>query len=411
MQVSIERIRKDIETICNFNSTPGMGYTRFSYSREDMQAREYVLSQFKALGMEYRIDPVGNIRARIEGSSPNAPAVMSGSHIDTVLHGGMFDGLVGVIGALEVARVLRENGVKPLHPYEVVVFAEEEGSNFGSTTAGSKAMVGRYGVEELRKLKNPDGLSMYDVVRSIGLEPEKLPENILKPGDLKAMVELHIEQSVVLDSEKLQIGIVEAIAGIRAYSLSLEGVPNHAGATPMTLRKDPLAGAAEVIAEAEEAARNCATGSAVGTVGRIICEPNVSNIIPGKVRFTLDARDVKTEGMDEVVEKVRSKLENVAARRNLVAEMNLIGQSRAIWIDSKMTELIENAARKQGSLHRRMNSGAVHDACLIADVAPIGMIFVPSINGRSHVPEENTRWSDIEMGANVLLETLLKLLY
>lgn len=411
MQVSIERIRKDIETICNFNSTPGMGYTRFSYSREDMQAREYVLSQFKALGMEYRIDPVGNIRARIEGSSPNAPAVMSGSHIDTVLHGGMFDGLVGAIGALEVARVLRENGVKPLHPYEVVVFAEEEGSNFGSTTAGSKAMVGRYGVEELRKLKNPDGLSMYDVVRSIGLEPEKLPENILKPGDLKAMVELHIEQSVVLDSEKLQIGIVEAIAGIRAYSLSLEGVPNHAGATPMTLRKDPLAGAAEVIAEAEEAARNCATGSAVGTVGRIICEPNVSNIIPGKVRFTLDARDVKTEGMDEVVEKVRSKLENVAARRNLVAEMNLIGQSRAIWIDSKMTELIENAARKQGSLHRRMNSGAVHDACLIADVAPIGMIFVPSINGRSHVPEENTRWSDIEMGANVLLETLLKLLY
>jgi len=232
MQVSIDRIRKDIETICSFNATPGKGYTRFSYSAEDLKAREYLLSQFRDLGMECRTDPAGNLRARLEGSSPHAPAVMSGSHIDTVLHGGMFDGLVGTVGALEVARVLREEGVRPVHPFEVVVFAEEEGSNFGTTTAGSKAMVGRYGVEDLKKLKNPEGTSMYEAAKSIGLDPDKLPESILKPGDLKAMVELHIEQSVVLDTEELQIGIVEAIAGIRAYSLSLEGVPNHAGATP-----------------------------------------------------------------------------------------------------------------------------------------------------------------------------------
>jgi allantoate deiminase len=409
MEVSIERIRKDIETICSFNATPGEGYTRFSYSAEDLRAREYVLSQFRDLGMDYKIDPAGNIRGRLNGSSPNAPAVMSGSHIDTVLHGGMFDGLVGTTGALEIARVLREKGVTPVHPYEVVVFVEEEGSNFGSTTAGSKAMVGRYSVEDLRKLKNPLGHTMYDAAKSMGLDPDKLSESVLKLGELKAMVELHIEQSVVLDTEKLQIGVVEAIAGIRAYSMSLEGVPNHAGATPMSLRRDPLSGAAEVIAAAEKAATECPTGSAVGTVGRILCEPNVSNIIPGKVRFTLDARDVKTEGMDEVVERVRSKLESVATDRNLVAEMNLIGQSRAIWIEKGMTDLIESAAKDKGALYRRMNSGAVHDSCLIADVAPIGMIFVPSINGRSHVPEENTRWEDIEMGANVLLETILKL--
>jgi allantoate deiminase len=411
MQASIDRIRNDIETICSFNATPGKGYTRFSYSPEDLKAREYLLSQFRDLGMECRIDPAGNIRARMEGSSPNAPAVMSGSHIDTVLHGGMFDGLVGTVGALEVARVLREQGIKPVHPYEVVVFVEEEGSNFGSTTAGSKAMVGRYGVEDLRKLKNLEGKSMFEAAKSIGLDPEKLPESFLKPGDLKAMVELHIEQSVVLDTEGLQIGIVEAIAGIRAYSLSLEGIPNHAGATPMKLRQDPLVGAAEVILEAERAARECTTGSAVGTIGRIFCEPNVSNVIPGKVRFTLDARDVKTQGMDEVVGKVRSRMDDVAAKRNLFAEMKLVGESRAIEINREMTDLIESAARKLGARFRRMNSGAVHDACLIADVAPIGMIFVPSINGRSHVPEENTNWPDIEMGANVLLETLLKLLF
>lgn len=411
MQVSIERIRKDIETICSYNATPGKGYTRFSYSKEDLKAREYLISQFKELDMPYRVDPVGNMIARIEGSSPTAPSVMSGSHIDTVLHGGMFDGLVGTVGALEVARVLREEGITPVHPYDVVVFVEEEGSNFGSTTAGSKAMVGRYGIENLRKLKNLEGTSMYEAAKSIGLDPEKLPESTLKPGDLKAMVELHIEQSVVLDSEQLQIGIVEAIAGIRAYSLSLEGVPNHAGATPMTLRQDPLAGAAEVILEAEAAARECATGSAVGTVGRIFCEPNVSNIIPGKVRFSLDARDATQQGMDEVVEKVRSKLEAVAKKRNLLCEMALVGESRAIEINREMTNLIEWAAQKHQARYRRMNSGAVHDACLIADIAPIGMIFVPSINGRSHVPEENTRWSDIEMGANILLETLLKLLF
>jgi len=409
MQVSIERIRKDIETICSFNSTPGEGYTRFSYSPEDIKARDYLLSQFKLLGMNYRIDPAGNIRARYEGSNPDAPAVMSGSHIDTVLHGGMFDGLVGTTGALEIARVFRENGVTPVNPYEVVVFVEEEGSNFGSTTAGSKAMVGRYGKEELRKLKDSTGRTMYDAARSIGLEPDNLEASVLKPGDLKAMVELHIEQSVVLDSEDLQIGIVEAIAGIRAYSLTLEGVPNHAGATPMALRRDPLAGAAEILSTVENVAKGCSTGTAVGTVGRILCEPNVSNIIPGKVRFTLDARDVKTEGMDEVVDGVRRKLEAVASERNLVSDMKLIGESRATWIEKGMTDLIENAAKSKGSRFRRMNSGAVHDSCLIADIAPIGMIFVPSINGRSHVPEEKTCWEDIEMGANVLLETILKL--
>lgn len=400
--MNIERMKKDMDAICAFNRTPGNGHTRFSYSQQDRQAREYLQAEFDRLGLKTTVDGVGNIRARLEGSDPNAAAVMVGSHIDTVLHGGKFDGLLGTIAALEIVRTFKEQSLPHKHPIEIVIFPEEEGSNFGSPTTGSKFLVGRNTAESLRQLKTPDGTSMYDTVKAFGLNPDKAGEALLKKGDVKVMLEFHIEQSVVLESRKIPVGIVEAIAGMKGFEIVFEGVPNHAGATPMKLRHDALLAAAEVAIAVERLALESPYPDTVGTVGRLVCEPNVSNIIPGKVTFRLDARDVCDEGIDYMAKSVEKEVKAVADARGLTYSMSLIGGTRAIILPKEITDTLADCAEKAGVEYLRMNSGAVHDCCLIADVAPIGLIFVPSLGGRSHVPQEDTPWSDIEKGVKVL---------
>ncbi|MGC9373060.1 MAG: Zn-dependent hydrolase [Thermovirgaceae bacterium] len=409
LTVNIGRIRRDIERICEFNATPGCGYTRFSYSREDALAREYLLEECSKLGLSVTVDGVGNIRARREGENPAAPSVMTGSHIDTVLHGGKFDGLAGTVGALEAIRTIVENDVRLKHPVELVVFSEEEGSNFSLPLAGSKAMVGRHGPEDLKKFKNPDGCSMYEAAKNAGYEPDNLPLEVLRPEDVKAMLELHIEQSLVLDSRGLPVGIVEAIAALRLFETEISGVPNHAGATPMNLRKDPMAAAAKIIAKIWDLARETPSGTTVGTVGRIFCEPNVSNVIPGKVRFTLDARDADEPSLEGFVQAVRKTLRDESKSHGVVSDMRLLGGSKAVFLSPEVTGLIETTANERGIPFMRMNSGAGHDSCLLATVTRVGMIFVPSIGGRSHVPEEDTCYEDLGKGCNLLLGTLMKL--
>lgn len=406
--MNIERIKKDMDAICLFNRTPGEGHTRFSYSQQDRQTREYLKAEFDRLGLRTSVDGVGNIRARLEGSNPNAPVVMVGSHIDTVLHGGKFDGLLGSIAALEVVRTIKEHNIPHRHPIEIIIFPEEEGSNFGATTTGSKFLVGRSSAETLHQLKTADGTSMYDLVKAFGLNPDKAGEDLLKKGDVKVMLEFHIEQSVVLESRKIPVGIVEAIAGVKAFEIVFEGVPNHAGATPMKLRHDALLAAAEVAIAVEKLALNSPYPDTVGTVGRLICEPNVSNIIPGKVTFRLDVRDVCDEGITYMAENVEKQVQAIAKARGLTYSMHLIGGTRAIILPKEVTNALADCAEKAGIEFLRMNSGAVHDCCLIADVAPIGLIFVPSLGGRSHVPQEDTPWEDIEKGAKVLFSAVEK---
>ena len=404
--MNIERIKKDIEAICVFNRTPGKGHTRFSYSEQDGQAREYLKAEFDRLGLATVVDGVGNIRGRLEGSDPTASVVMVGSHIDTVLHGGKFDGLLGTIAALEVVRTFKERGLPHRYPIEIVIFPEEEGSNFGAPTTGSKFLVGRNSVETLHQLKTPDGASMYDTVKAFGLNPDNASEGVLKKGDVKVMLEFHIEQSVVLESRKIPVGIVEAIAGMKAFEIVLEGVPNHAGATPMKLRQDALLAAAHVVIAVERLALESPYPDTVGTVGRLLCEPNVSNIIPGKVTFRLDVRDVCDEGIAYMADSVEKEIKTIAEARGIKYSMRLIGESRAIKLLDEITDSLADCAEKVGIEFLRMNSGAVHDCCLVADVAPIGLIFVPSLGGRSHVPQEDTPWADIEKGVKVLFSAV-----
>ena len=244
------------------------------------------------MGLQVKVDGVGNIRARWQGKDPEKPSIMIGSHLDTVLHGGKFDGVLGVVAALGVVRVLNEQQVRLEVPVEIIVFAEEEGSNFGSVCAGSKALTGRYSIQDLKRIKNPEGLSMYQAAEKFGLKPERLSRELLRPDEVQAMLELHIEQGGVLDSLKIPIGIVEAIAGSKWLRVEIEGIPNHAGATPMGMRKDPMTAAAQIIAEIDKIVREKAFATTVGTVGKFDCQPNIPNCIPEKVIFIVDLRDV-----------------------------------------------------------------------------------------------------------------------
>lgn len=409
METNLNRIREHIEKFTEFNATPGKGYTRFSYSLEDQDARSYLIEKFKDLGLKVQVDAVGNIRARLEGQNPELPPVLTGSHIDTVLNGGKFDGVVGVVAALETVTVLVETGVKTKNPIEIIVFAEEEGSNFGCTMAGSKALVGKYKIEDLKNLKNEKEVSMYEKVKAFGLNPENLEEYVIKPGEIKAMIEMHVEQSLVLETAGAAIGIVDAIAGGKWFRVDLEGVGNHAGATPMELRKDPMVAASKMICEIDRIVREKALSTTVGTVGRIVCEPNVSNCIAQKVTFTLDIRDVDIHGIDMAIEEVKKTIMEIANASGIKTSIELLGESEPVKLSDCAIDIIEQVTKIKTNKYKKMNSGAVHDAASLAHVTDVGMIFVPSINGRSHVPDELTNYEDIKLGSDILLQTVLKL--
>jgi hydantoinase/carbamoylase family amidase len=399
----------DIDTITSYNQTPGKGFTRFSYSEEDRMARKYLIEEMERLGLTVKIDSVGNIRGRLEGVDNNAKPILVGSHIDTVLHGGKFDGLLGVVCALEVVRVIKENNAVHKNPIEVIVFSEEEGSNFGSTMAGSKAMVGKYNLKDLNTIKNDEGKSMFDLAKGFGLNPEKVSDCIVRSGDIKAMLEIHIEQGVVLDYEGISIGVVERIAGIKWVRVYLKGLGNHAGATPMHLRKDPLVAASKIISELDRFTREKANKTTVCTVGRINCSPNVSNAIPETISFTVDIRDVEQSAISLVFNQLNKLVLEISEENRLESDILVLGEADAIKLSEKIVSNIEEATKELGIKYKKMNSGAAHDSSLFGDIADVGMIFVPSINGRSHVPEENTLIEDIKIGCDVLLKTIIKI--
>lgn len=408
-ETSIERISRDIENIARITATPGEGRTSFSYSEQDSRIRKYLIDQFDSLGLKVSVDGVGNVRAKLEGSDKEAPSVMSGSHIDSVYKGGDYDGIVGVVGALESARVIVEKEIPVKNSFEVVIFSEEEGSNFGPCCEGSKAMVGKHGIEDLKSLKNENGVSMYDMARKAGYDPDSMEGSVLKPGELKAMLEMHIEQSSVLENEGVTLGIVEAIAGLKQFSVIVEGIPNHAGATPMSLRHDPLVAASRMITELEIIASEKALPTTVGTVGKINCEPNVSNVIPGRVNFTMDIRDVDEKGIEITILQIRKKIDDIAEQYGVKASLELIGEQDVVRLSEKIADTIEQVAKERSLDYMRMNSGAVHDAVLLVPVTEVGLIFVPSKGGRSHVAVENTDIEDIKKGCDLLLGTILRL--
>jgi allantoate deiminase len=392
LAIDIDRLWRDIEALARFTRGPGPGVTRLTFSEEDRAARAYLRAQMEALGMRVEEVPPGVLLGRLEPAGAAGPAVMAGSHIDTVLHAGRFDGVVGVVGALEVARVLVEHRVPLRHPYEVVVLPEEEGTSFGAVLTGSKAWVGALTPAHLGQMRRADGVSYLQAMEASGLPAGELASHRLGPGQAAAFLE--------------QIGVVTTITGIRGFDATLAGVSNHAGATPMPRRRDALAGAAEIMVELERLAPALGPHT-VCTVGQLGLSPGARNVIPGEVRMSIDFRDI--EGLDPKWDTVAPRIAEVARRRGLGLELTPLAASEPVALTPRLQELIEETCARRGFSHRRMPSGAVHDAQVMAGVAPVGMIFVPSRDGRSHCPEEFTDPADIERGANVLLDAVVAL--
>ncbi|WP_045519438.1 M20 family metallo-hydrolase [Neobacillus niacini] len=407
MQVNIDRVSKDFEIIVSYTKTPEKGCTRFSYSAEDKKAREYLLRQMEQLGLSIKVDAIGNIRAKY--GDMEKPSIMIGSHIDTVKNGGKYDGLTGVLAGLEVIRVLKEENVQLSHPVELIIFAEEEGSNFGITLLGSKVLTGKYELEDLKLIKNGDGKALYDVAKGFGLEIENIKRDVLKKNEVDTMIELHIEQGAVLESKNKSIGIVQAIAGMKTFKVSLNGISNHAGTTPMYLRSDPMVGASHIISHIQKAANEMALPTTVATVGKIDCRPNMGNVIPGNVEFLVDIRDVEPQGINFIANELRNKVEEISSKYSLSSEIKLIGESEVVKLSPKIIDTIEQAAIEHGYSYMRMNSGAVHDAVMLTELADVGMIFIPSAGGKSHCPEEYTSMEEIKLGCDLLLNVVLSL--
>ncbi|MBY7144444.1 Zn-dependent hydrolase [Virgibacillus sp. NKC19-3] len=405
MEINLQRMLNDLTTIVRYTRTPHNGCTRFSYSVEDRQARDYLLRQMKKLGLSIKVDGIGNIRAKC-GKEIDQPSIMIGSHIDTVENGGKYDGLIGVLTALEIIRVLKEKKITLRRPIELIIFAEEEGSNFGVTMLGSKVLTGKYNGEDLKSIKNGSGNSVYDVAKDFGLTVDLIEQDIIREDEVDAMIELHIEQGAVLENQNKSIGIVQAIAGMKTFKITLEGDSNHAGTTPMDLRQDPLAAAATIIAHIKQVAKTTALPTTVATVGKISCQPNMSNVIPQKVEFFVDVRDVESKGVDLITKELMEKVNAVATEDKLQSEVELIGASDPIKLSSSIVHKIEETASTQGYNYIKMNSGAVHDAAMMTSVADVGMIFIPSMGGKSHSPDEYTKEEDIKWGGDLLLHVV-----
>ncbi len=410
METQLGRIVNDIENISSITATPGNGCTRFSYSNEDLKAREYLMEKMRDIGLAIKVDAVGNIRAKLfdENNKDNS-SIMIGSHIDTVLNGGKFDGLTGVVTALEVIRVIKENNIKCEKPIELVIFAEEEGSNFDVTLLGSKALTANYTVEDLKRISNDKGNSAYEVMKKFGLDIDNLPNETLKDEEIEAMIELHVEQGGVLDKEDIPVGIVEAIAGMKTLRVSVKGVSNHAGSTPMNLRLDPMVASAELITSIKDAAIMKSFPTTVATVGKINITPNRTNVIPKEVEFFVDIRDVKEEGIECIENELKKKSIDVIEKYGVAIHIEEIGMSDVVHLSRRVTRVIEESAIVKGIKYMKINSGAVHDSAMLSEVTDVGMIFVPSIGGYSHCPEELTKYEDIKLGCDLLLEAVINL--
>ncbi|MDK2822879.1 MAG: beta-ureidopropionase / N-carbamoyl-L-amino-acid hydrolase [Clostridia bacterium] len=408
MKVNKERLKQDFDNIARFGKLDNGGVTRLAFSEEDLKARQYLLDVMKSLNLKVSIDAFGNIRGRREGQF-DLPPVMIGSHLDTVPNGGHYDGVIGVIGALEVIRVLNENNIVTKRPIEVINFSCEESSRFRAGTLGSKVMVGKFTKDKLKTSIDKDGISLYDALKQAGYDPDRLEDARINNGDIYAFMEMHIEQGPVLEQEKYQVGIVTAIAAPTRFKVLIEGRADHSGNTPMNMRKDALTGASALILGVEQIAKSEAGERTVGTVGYVYVEPGAMNVVPGKVELGIDIRDINSTDKKVAVKKVIDLIHKIQKQRNLEIKYEILADEEPVVLSNKIISCLENEAKKYGFSYKLMPSGAGHDAMYMTNVTNVGMIFIPSINGVSHNIAEFSRMEDIKMGTDLLLKATIKL--
>ena len=400
------RLWKRLSELAEIGKREEGGVARLSLTPEERAAKDLVASYMEEAGLAVREDAAGNLFGRREGEDPGVAAVLIGSHVDSVLNGGDFDGPLGVLGGIEVLQTMDEEGVQTERPVEVVAFTDEEGARFSLGMIGSHALAGTLSREDLR-FEDRDGVSIEGAMRDAGLDPGKVGEAARPAGSLAAYIELHIEQGKVLENENLPVGVVTGIAGPVWLRLSFTGEAGHAGTTPMGSRRDALAAAAEVAGVIEEEAS--ATGTTVGTVGQIEAGPGGINIIPGRVELSLDLRDIDEAVRDRAERRIRERAAETCERRGIGLEFEEIQRLPPAPCSEEIRATIAAACEEEGIRPYSLPSGAGHDGMHVAEVCPMGMIFVRSKGGISHNPKEWSSPEDCEAGCKILYSTVLDL--
>lgn len=408
VKINGERLKERLIALSEFGKDIDGGWSRFTWTDEYNRAKELLKRWMEEAGMTVREDPMGNVFGRLAGVDDSLPVVAAGSHIDGVKCGGMFDGNLGVLGALEVITTITENKIKTRNPLEVIIFVEEDGARFNWRILGGRALLGEVTREDLDKYKDKDGISIAQAMKASGCDPDKLNEVTIDPKKYKCYYELHIEQSHLLESEGFSVGVVEGIFGSVWIKATLTGRTDHAGATPMKFRKDALVAASEINVAMERIAAESGE-TTVGTVGWINVQPGTINTIPGKVELVFDIRDIDVNNLEKAVNSIRSFSSEVCKKRNIELQLEEVVRFDPIHFPKHMIDAVDEAAKEAGIATMRIASGAGHDAQILAKVTDVGMIFTPSKGGLSHCPEEYTDYEDIAKGTQVLFNTMLKI--
>ncbi|MCC8436148.1 M20 family metallo-hydrolase [Brevibacillus sp. M2.1A] len=408
LAINEERLQKRIEQLAQIGKIGETGVCRLALSAEDRAGVELVRSWMEEAGLQTRIDDFGNLIGRMMGKDEQAPILMIGSHIDSQPYGGQYDGVIGVLGGLEVVQTLNEQGIMPTQPIEVVAFCDEEGCRFQKGLFGSKGILGMLDPTDLERT-DKNGITRRQALADFGCDPDRLEASIYPKGSIGAYLELHIEQGPILDDAKEAIGIVSAISGPLWWTVELTGFAGHAGSVPMPMRKDALVGAAKVILAVNELAKLDPQAPTVGTVGHLEVFPDSRNIIPERVRFSIDLRDIDLQRRDEREQALREAIELAAVEGGLqytiTEDTNSDPRYCADWIKAIMHE----ESSKLGASVRELMSGPFHDALALSYVCDYGMIFVRCKDGISHNPKEYAAYEDVALGTELLYKTVLRM--
>ena len=403
LRINAARLQKSLEDLSVFGRPAGGsfadGVSRVAYSDADVAGRKLALELMRAAGLDPRIDAAGNITATRAGSDSSLKPILFGSHIDSVPNGGNFDGDVGSMSAIEVMHTLNENNVSTRHPLRISIWQNEEGGLIGSSAAAGETL-------DLEREFN--GVRVIDGIRKLGGDPTRLHDARIAPGSIQCYLELHIEQGGNLDRAGIPIGVVEGIVSIDDYDVEIRGFANHAGTTPMPERRNALLAAAKLV-EAVQDVVTSEPGRQVGTVGQLNVYPNARNVVPGLVKHTIELRDLSSEKIARLGSEIQKRAQAIAQQTHTEISIKKVAHDPEAIATPAIQATIEQAAASLGLKTMRLPSGAGHDAQMMAKLGPMGMIFVPSVGGVSHSPKELTRWPDCANGANVLLQTILRI--
>lgn len=408
LTINKQRLEQRINELAEIGKIGETGVCRLTLSKEDRQGVEQVKRWMEEAGLTARIDHFGNLIGRLEGENPEAQILMLGSHIDSQPYGGRFDGVIGVLGALEAVQTMKEQNLLPKMPIEVVAFSDEEGCRFNKGLFGVRGILGKLEEGELDR-KDKDGITRREALIEFGCDPDSLKESEYPEGSIRAFLELHIEQGPVLEKNNLPVGIVNGISGPLWLTVELEGFAGHAGSVPMPMRQDALVGAAKIIVALNELAGEDPDAPTVGTVGSMKIFPDSRNIIPEKVSFTVDLRDIDIARRHRIEERLRARIREITAQHGLTCKISEDTNSEPRYCSQEIMNVMREESQNIGLNTMELMSGPFHDSLAMSYVCDYGMIFVRCKDGISHNPKEFSTFEDISLGTELLYRTAVKM--